>query len=571
MTPTTLSQKFSRIGCRWAMLLAIVFATTAGFEITARFQSATYNREVYPENNTPPLGGTEVLDYEFTAQHETLRGLWVFFYYPPNAPTKGRLDLTMRRPGEDRPFWTQTFACERSKMVFDVQLCRIEGLSLKKGERYVLRYAMPFMEAGRGWGLRYVTMDNTQSTIKWGSEVRQSAEPSMLWMEMKPHYPLAYMLVCALLLAICSMGAGKKTSLAAPALLIMTAGCILLAAYKWQFKIWNFWGTFWPDGPPALSHKLFAFFTGQIPFKECLAYFDDCRTGQAFFVPVVMAMFQVVGLSIKWSYFASNAFFFVAAIALLIGLLRLNAIKDDRRTIIVSLIFFSNACFIGSVGALQTDMAGVAATMFFAYSLLRAFAATDTRAGIGWYIVCGIAGFIACTIRIALLPLLLVSSCLFVWSAFFERQRTWLERLTYLLPTLIGGTLLWACWSLLNLWATLNKDWDFAQPFLKLFSWKGFAVTTLLGMQLSLPIIILLWRRLFYDRGFTAVVGSVCGLLALLAYGHIPPWLRYWSPPAVLGVILIIQALKVWPKKERTFLAAAWITAFINTVFLLKK
>lgn len=549
------------------MLLAVGFTVAAGLEIKTRIQSATYNREVYPEYLTEPLGDTEVLDYEFSAQHKTLKGLWVFFNLPPNASFEGRLDLAMRRVGEDRPFWSQSFAFKKPQMVFGALLCRVEGLSLKKGERYVLTYAMPDTKAGDGCRLRYSAMKNVPSTIKWGSQVRQSAEPSMLWLERQPHYPLIYMLASVLLLAICSIGAGKNTSFTAPALLIMAGGCILLGVYHWQLNLWQFWGNFWPDGYPGLSHKFHAFFTGQIPFKDCLAYFDNDRCGQAFFVPVVMAVFQVLGLSIKGAYLATNAVFFVTAAVLLLGLLRLNGITDDRPTITAGLLFFSHRCFIGAVGELQTDLAGVAATLFFIYALLRAFATEKWGARLGWYVVCGGVGFLACTIRIALLALPLVPACLFLWSVCCERQRTWRERIAYLLPTLTGATLLWVCWWSLGLWGTFDKNWAFAKKFAELSSWNGFAISTLQGMQFSLLIVVLLWRRLYYDREFTAVAGSAFSLLALLACAHQPPWLRYWSPAAALGVILFIWVLKEWPKRECVLLAVAWIGALFNGLF----
>jgi hypothetical protein len=305
-------------------------------------------------------------------------------------------------------------------------------------------------------------------------------------------------------------------------------------------------------------------FTGQISFKECLAFFDNHRNGQAFFVPVMMAAFQAVGLSIKGSYLATNGVFLAAAAALLLGLLRVHGITGDRSVIAAGLLLFSHRCFIGAVGELQTDLGGVVATMLFVYALLRAFATEDARVRLGWYIVCGVVGFLGCTIRTALLSLPLVPACLFVWSLFCERQRTRQERLSYLIPSVTGVTLLWACWLSLGLWGTLHLAWADGKRVSPAFPWKVFMINTLLGMQFGVAVIFVLWRRLFDDRGFAVVVGSAFSLLALLACSPEVPWFRYWDSAAVLGVIVCIWILKEWPARDRALLGVAWMSASLN-------
>ena len=309
---------------------------------------------------------------------------------------------------------------------------------------------------------------------------------------------------------------------------------------------------------------MYSFFTGRISFKECLAFFDNHRNGQAFFVPAMMAAFQVVGLSIKGSYLATNGVFLAGAAALLLGLLRIHRVTSDRAVIAAGLLLFSHRCFIGAVGELQTDLGGVVATMLFVYALPRAFATEDASVRLGWYIACGVVGFLGCTVRTALLSLPLVPACLFVWSLFCERQRPRQERLSYLIPSFTGVTLLWVCWWSLGLWGTLHLAWADGRRAPAAFPWEAFAINTLLGMQFSLAIIFVLWRRLFDDRGFAVVVGSAFSLLALLACAPEVPWFRYWDSAAVLGAILFIWILKEWPARDRALLGVAWTSALLN-------
>ncbi len=496
-----------------------------------------------------------------------------FLISPPRAASEVNLNLSMRRAGEDHPFWSQSFVCRQSEVRDGLSLLLpIEGLSLKKGESYVLTYAIPETETSRGWRLRYTQVKNEPSSIRWSSKVLQSSAPCLLWMETaRPRYPWGNILACMLLLAFFSLCARADTSFAGPALLVMATVCILLAAYKWQVYLVKYPINFWPDGYPALSRELYAFFSGQIPFKECLAYFDHDRCGQAFFVPVVMAAFQTLGLSVKGSYLAANALFFTGTVVLLLQLLRLYGITSDRQIIIMGLVFFGNPSFIGSTGALQTDLGGVATTMLYAYALLRAFATKDSRARIVWYLICGFSGFLASITRVALLPLLFITGCLFLWSLFCERQRTLRERSEYLLPVITGVMLLGLCWSSLGLFDSYQKARDTTLQFVQFFSWGGFVITTAHAMQLGLLAVVLLWRRLFRDRGFAAVTGSAFALLALMAYGHIAVWLRYWSPSAALGAILVIWALKKWPDWDRISLSVAGICALFNVVTIAGK
>jgi hypothetical protein len=349
----------------------------------------------------------------------------------------------------------------------------------------------------------------------------------------------------------------------------MAAGCVLSGAYYWQLNLWHFWGNYWPDGCPVLSHEAYRLFAGQSTFKECLAFFDFHRCGEAFVVPLIMGAFQVLGLSVKGSYIATNAVFFAASIALLLGLLRLYAIKEDRLIIAAGLVFFTHRCIIGAIGELQTDIAGVAGTLLFAYTLLRTFATEDPRARLRWYFVTGVVAFLGCITRTALSPLMVVPACLFPWSICFERKQSWRERFCYLIPSLLSGALLVTCWTSLALWGSLEKYRAFAVECMGFFTWSGFALCTLFTLHLELLVIVLMWRRLFYDRVFAAVVGGMIGLMLLVVYFKLPIWLRHWTPASALCMVLFVLALKEWRQKDRLLLAAAWISAAIQTAVLL--
>jgi len=548
------------------MLVAFLFAVSTGFEIRARYQSAEYNREIYPEYVTDPLGGSVVLDYTFPAGHEEIRGVWVFLDIPPGSPRSGELVLTIRRAGDDRPFWSRSFGIKPKSLGLDAQLLPIDGLLLKLGDNYVLTCSLPGMQERRGWRLHYSIMENAGTTVQWGAKIRRSAQLCMLWLEEQPEYPWLQVLACAVLLAVCSVCAAGNTSFRMPALVLMVACCALLGVYHWQQSVWHYWGNYWPDEYPAFSLELRRLFTGQISFRQCVDCFDRNRCGQTFFVPLVMAAFQVIGMSIKGSYLALNVLFFGGIVSLLLGLLRLNGIRGDRSIIAICLLFFSHRCIIDSVGELQTDLGGIFATLLFVYTLMRAFAAGCAQCRIGWYITCGIAVFLGCLIRTEMLPLLLVPVCLFLWSLVCERNRSIQERGAYLIPALTGGVLLSVCWFSLGLWGTLDQNWVYTKSFNHLFSWSAFLVATLQGVAFGAPVIILFWRRLLHDREFAAVTGSLCGFISLLAYVQLPVWLRYWSPVAALSGVLIIWILKIHPKADWLLLILAWLGVLLNAL-----
>jgi hypothetical protein len=561
----SLSKIASFIDPRWVTILALIYAVVAGVEIQRQIDSASYNGEVYPEHFTGPFGGQQVVEYAFSAQHQEVDGLWVYIRIPPKGPFEGRLFLSVRRAGEETPFWSQSFDIRRGFYLWRAQLCHTGGLTLKKGEHYVLTYALPDMKTSDGWRVSYCPRPHIASTIAWEGQVKQSAEATLLWLGREPRYPLRNVLVGITLLVLCCLGIKQGSSFRAPALITMTAICMLLATWHWQQNLWMFWGNFWPDGYPKLSYHLFKLFSGASSPGECLQHFQTDRSGQAFFVPLIMAIFQALGLSVKGSYLATNALSLIVAAWCLVELLRIHGVTGDRPFIAIGLLFFGHRCIIGAVSELQTDLAGVAATMTFLYTLSLALAATNPRRRVIWFFVCGFVAFLACTVRLALLSLPLIPACLFLWSLFFERQRPWRERLEYLIPTVISVVLVWDCWTALGLWATLEFNWIFADMFRRLFSWKDFVKDTLLGVQLGLLIAPLLWRRLFDDRAFAAVTGTAFSLVALLAYTRCPEWLRYWDPPAAVAAVMFIWLFKAWPNRERILLAIAWVAALANT------
>ena len=138
------------------------------------------------------------------------------------------------------------------------------------------------------------------------------------------------------------------------------------------------------------------------------------------------------------------------------------------------------------------------------------------------------------------------------------------ERRAYLIPAVIAAVLVCGSWSLFGLWGTLKLNWGFASTFRYLFTWKGFFINALQGMQWSLLVVVVFWRRLFYDRAFVAIVGSAAGVLALLIYSQQPTWLRYHDAAAAIGVMMLVWPLKEWPRWQYAFLALAWGTAVAN-------
>jgi hypothetical protein len=386
----------------------------------------------------------------------------------------------------------------------------------------------------------------------------------MCWLEKPPRYPIRNVLAGVFLLALCSIAARENTRFYIPAILISATGCILCATYHWQVNLWMFWGNFWPDGYVGLGCEVYELLTGRISLPAWLELFQHDRTAQVFFLPGLMGLFQVLGLSVKGAFLAANFFFLMVGCGVLLSLLRLFRITSDRSTIAAVLIFFSHRCVIGGVSEFQSDLAGASVAMCFVYSLVRALAAEEPRLRLRWYLICGVAGFLATTTRLALLPLPLIPSCLFFWSLVCERRRPLQERWDYLMPTVVAAALVCVSWSLLGLWGTLKLNWAFASTFRYLFTWKGFFINLLQGMQLSLLVIVVFWRRLFSDRIFVAMAGCAAGLLAMLIYSQQPTWLRYHDAAAAIGVMMLAWPLKEWPRWQYAFLALAWGSALAN-------
>jgi len=391
----------SFLDVRFLTFLAVVYAIVAGIEIWKTTESATYNREIHPELHTDALEGARTVEYAFSAEHRKLKGLWVFFALPPNAVPNGRLNLTMRREGTDTPIWSQSFECNQAQFVGNAQLLRVAGVDdLEKGARYVLTYAMPEMKSGTGWPLAYGASEEATSSVRWDSRVCMSSAPSMQWLEREPRFPRRNLLFGGALMLLCALAAKEHTLFRLPVLIVAVPSCILAATYFWQVHLWQFWGNFWPDGYPGLGYQASEWLTGRITARQCLASFQHDRTGQIFTVPFVMGTFRALGLSLKHGYIAANAVFLTVAAGSLFGLLNLYGIKRDRAVIAMILFFFGNVCVIGAVGEMQSDLGGVAATLFFIYTFARALEETDPCRRYGWFIACGVAGFLACTVRL---------------------------------------------------------------------------------------------------------------------------------------------------------------------------
>jgi hypothetical protein len=546
-------------------LVAIAFAVWAAHEAYVRFHSAYYNGEVFPVHATERLGGKAVLEFEFTARHRALTGLWLFFDAGADGPPDARLVLAVRRPHDNQPFWSQSVEYDKAQKRHGAILCVLSGLSFVPGERYVMTYAMPEVPDGRGWRVDYFSIEGSTSVVRWSNKERAASEPPVLWLETRPDFPRSPLVVGLILLAILSLLAREKTRLAMSAWLIMAACCLLVASYGWQFRLWQFWGSFWPDEYPALGHTVARFLRGQITFQGMAKILAESRSGQGFFVPLAIGVVESWGFSLREAYTVVNTALFFLAVAALWRIMRCFRLVDDRAKIAIGLLFFSHVCVIRAVGSLQTDLGGLALTVLFAWTMARALAEEGTGRRVGWLAASGVAGFFAAITRVALVPLLLVPVGLFFWSSWFERGRAWRERGMYLVPTAVGGLLLAGCWTVLGLWASVRAVQAFSAlpEFRAGFSWTAFAGASLWGLQVGLPALVYGWRGLFTDRVFTALAGAILGLEALLGFGRIVPWLRYWAPLAVLGIVLFIWVARA--RQRSTFvLWLGWVAAGLN-------
>jgi hypothetical protein len=546
----------------WSWLLAVIFLVSAVLETGHRYSSATYNGELLNrEYKTSPVSGDEVLEYGFKARHDSLKGLWVFIDVPTaTSVEEGRLMVSIRRETEAKPFCIQSLPCRANDARGGISLLLRfpDGTRLKEGGRYVMQYSMPEMKPGTVWRLHCLITEDPGVWLKQGGKVQIGTEPEMLWLACSPHRPWWHLGASIVLASLWWWRGSRGTRVAGPMLITLASGCMVAAAYRWQTDLWQFWGCYWPDGYPALSKTLYHFFSGAISFRDALTYFQQFRCGQAFGVPLIMASFQCAGLTVKVSYLACNCVCFVVLIALYAGFLRMHGIREEKPVMLAWLMFFGSRCLVLAVGEMDTDIAGLMATLLFAYLFLRGFAAEE-NARIAWYSACGVAAMVASVIRPALMGLLPVSACLFLWSLFCEREKPLRERAAYLIPTIVGVSLLFLCWSDLGLWGSFNKQFENSRSPEPL-SWKCFLITTLKGMNYTLVVIALEWRRrLFKERSFAMVAGSLAGLVGLLVFVHPGPSLRYTAPPSMLGVVLCLWAVKEWPQRERLLTAFAWV------------
>jgi hypothetical protein len=551
------------------LLVAIAFAAWAAHQAHVRFHSAYYNGEVFPAHATGRLGGPAVLEFEFTAQHRALAGLWLFYDAGADSPPGARLVLAVRRPPDTRPFWSQTVDSDRSPSRQGAVLCELTGLSFVPGERYAMTFAMPEVADGRGWQVNYLAIDGSTSVVRWSDRERPASEPPILWLETRPDFPWFPLVVGLLLLAVLSLRAREKTRLATPAWVIMAACCLLVASYGWQFRLWQFWGSFWPDEYPALGHAVARFLRGRIAFHDMARVLAESRSGHAFLVPLAIGIVESWGLSLRAAYTAVNAALFLLAVAALWRIMGDLRLEDDRARIAIGLLFFGHVSIIHAAGSLQTDLGGLALTVLFAWTTARALAEAGTGRRLGWLIASGVAGFLAAITRVGLVPLLLMPVGLFVWSVWLERGRAWRERAMDLAPTAVGGLLLAGGWTLLGLWASVRAVHAYSAlpEFRAGFSWTAFGGASLWGLQVGLLALVYGWRSLFTDRGFAAVAGAMAGLEALLGLGRIVPWLRYWAPLAALGIVLVIWVTRA-RRRPAAVLWVGWATAALNAWLL---
>jgi hypothetical protein len=379
------------------------------------------------------------------------------------------------------------------------------------------------------------------------------------------------------LLALFILWVCSKSRLFIPLLFLATTGFMLVvSARSMETRLWLWWGESWPDGYVQQALSLTRWLAGDISYAE--TGLTSYRNGQTWIVPFVLALLFKTGLQAASAFFFLNVSATFSALALVAAWLRKTATTSLPAAVFLVLAA-STLPVLRSAAVLTTDAAAIFALALFTVTFVRLL--SGPKSGLNSLAV-ALSIAIACQIRIAMLPLILVpvSAGLYVLLLSIvdkELNRvSWTRAALIALPALVGMGIIFVTWKALGVLETFQQANAFAHmpEFVSQFHWSDYLRNTAVSTYplLAVAAVLLVRPKLPAIRRPTveemSLLAAALGFLALLAIGKIIPWYRYWAPVAFLCACL--TALLSVNQPRWRILALVTLCFVLNGYWLLK-
>lgn len=294
--------------------LSLLFSSITAFEIAARVNTSWVIRESRLDiGYTREIAGTQTASWEFNPRNESIDKLWIF-YHPisPDNLVERTLEARLSSIDSDieiaairMPLAIRDFKGGRALLDF-------EELGNLPQERLRLQISLPENKPTEGFYLHYQLDRNSSGKVENGNHPIENSDLSMMWFAKTRPFPAIHVIVGSILLVfiVFSEQSERRNSLWFWSSILLTSSIVLLVAgYFQNLRIESFYGNYWPDEYPAMAHDWLLFLKRELSAAEFSDRLAKWRNGQAFLVPLILAVIQTIGISPAAAYQISLALF----------------------------------------------------------------------------------------------------------------------------------------------------------------------------------------------------------------------------------------------------------------------
>jgi len=532
----------------------------------------TLNCEVGCGGLLPPLGGQERLQYTFNAPSNSLARLYLFA-----ASTESLRDLrgekllvTLISPATGEAIFSEAFeigSCTTGKHALKLDFPSIQ---LNKGQAVLVKLSMPETEPGQGIQFWHGdTLLRLEDSLEFSGRRIAGQSLSLQFLPERLPAPFVTTIIALALFALCLVFVRPVTNLSWATFFSLGAITFTLSIYAWESRLWGFWGEYWPDAYVGMARAFRLWLDGTISWETLNAFLSNHRNGQCWLVPFLIAGISKLGLDYQGSFFILNVAFMCGGILLLV--FWAQKLEVFRKNLGSPLLIAGLCCqlvIIRSAGSLLTDAGGMFFTVLFVVTYARFLDKDEFSPGYAG--LAGLAIALGCQTRIALLPLVCVPWAMAGWRFCFLSENRLKRALTAGIPGIIGLMLLAVSWQTLDLWQTVAVAWEVAaqEEFRQHFSLKGFALSSMLGLQIALLALPFGARLFLKKESHALLVILMAGFGAMLYLGRIIPWSRYWTPVAPLAVFYACMVMSERINSRWIYMTVIIITALLNLYYV---
>lgn len=354
-----------------------------------------------------------------------------------------------------------------------------------------------------------------------------------------------------------------------PGVLVLTGFpmTLILAEFCWQFRLDQYWNYFWPDGYVELAHQIRLWLTGESGWSQMSGYLSSYRNGQSWLIPFFVALLSATGASYLLAFTLVNYLAGLVMVLAWLGLFRriFPFASPVKQGLFVLVILF-HYLHVFTAGTPMTDVGASAFVALFFYSFYPLLCGTSGQR-IRDFLVPGLILAMACQTRIALLPLMLTPLATAIMLLLVDGSilrngaatvSGWRRYSAIAAPAAVSALLLLTFYTALNLFGSIQLAREVATSdvFRSGFSSADFFDITMNVCLASLLATIFCWRKVVTSPLLVSLWIFIIGYLAMLYFGQIITWERYWAPVAGASVFTALTALG-YLRDERVYTAAA--------------